>query len=194
MLLGQVEGLDAAVEALEDAIHDELAKEGNTNFSEAVELLKSVPGIGETSARAIVAEIGVDMARFGSASRLCAWAGVAPGNRQSGGKRLSGKTLHGNKPLQSSLVEAAWAATHQKDGYLGALHRRLAMRRGGKRALIAVAHSILRSIYYMLTNNVPYTDLGKDHFDRINPARAVNRLAQRAKSLGYEITPAAAPA
>lgn len=190
VLLKEVENLDGSVEVLEAAISDELAREDNSRFEEAVRLITTVPGVGETSARAIIAEIGADMDRFGSANRLCAWSGMAPGNHQSAGKRLSGKTLHGNKSLQATLVEAAWAATHRKDSYLSALYRRIAHRRGIKRALIAVGHSILRSIYHMLSNRLPYQDLGQDYFDRINPGRTLSRLTRRARELGFDLTPA----
>jgi transposase len=189
-LLKQVESLDLSIDKLEEAIQQELDEEGNRPFETAVALLTSVPGIGTTSARAIVSEIGPDMDRFGSAERLCAWAGVAPGNHQSGGKRLSGKTLHGNRSLMTTLAEAATAAARTKDTYLAALYRRLSLRRGKRKAVVALAHSMLRSVYYMLKSGAVYHDLGPNHFDRINYDKTVKRLEKRAGELGYCLMPA----
>ena len=188
--LNQVESLDASIRVLESAIEDMLKEESNSPFEAAVALIKTSPGIADTSARSIVSEIGADMSRFGSADRLCAWAGVAPGNRQSGGKRLSGKTLKANKALGAILAEVAQAAVRRRNTYASALYARLAARRGKQRALIAVAHSMLRSIYYMLTKGEPYHELGPSHFDEINRARILKRLAQRASNFGYELRPA----
>lgn len=193
-LLKQVESLDASIAALETEIATEIRNETDTPFEAAVALLQTVPGIAQTSARAIIGEIGTDMSRFGSAKRLCAWAGVAPGNNESGGKRLSGRTLHGNRSLMRTLAEVAAAAARQKETYLSALHGRLAARRGKRRAIVGVAHSVLRSIYYMLTNGVSYQELRADHFDNINRAAVIRRLAHRASELGYSITPVEAAA
>ena len=188
-LLKQVESLDASIQTLEIAIHEEIVRETDIPFETAIALIQTVPGIAETSARAIISEIGVDMTRFGSASRLCAWAGVAPGNNQSGGKRLSGKTLHGNRSLMRTLAEVASAAGRQKGTYLSALKGRISARRGKRRAVVAVAHSVLKSIYHMLVNGVHYHELGPSHFDRIDVAKVIKRLSKRADDLGYEMRP-----
>lgn len=188
-LLKQVESLDASISELEKAIGELIYEETQTPFESAVKLIVSVPGIAETSARAIVSEIGTDMQRFGSANRLCAWAGVAPGNHQSGGKRLSGKTLHGNRALMRILAEVACAAARQKGTYLSALYGRIAHRRGKRKAIVALANSILRAIYYMLTNGTHYQDLGPLHFDKLNKDKLVKRLTGRLKELGYHVAP-----
>jgi len=193
-LLKQVESLDASIAALETEIATEIRNETDIPFEAAVALLQTAPGIAQTSARAIIGEIGTDMSRFGSARRLCAWAGVAPGNHESGGKRLSGRTLHGNRSLMRTLAEVAAAAARQKGTYLSALYGRLAARRGKRRAIVAVAHSVLRSIYYMLTSGVSYQELGSAHFDNINRAAVIRRLARRAEELGYSISPVEAVA
>jgi transposase len=188
-LLKQVESLDASISALEAAIDAEIQEEPKIPFEAAVALVQTAPGIAGTSARAIIAEIGADMTRFGSDKRLCAWAGTAPGNHQSGGKRLSGKTLHGNRALMRVLAECACAAARQKGTYLSALYGRLAARRGKRKAIVAVAHSLLKSIYHMLVKGESYQELGPNHFNNINRAAVVRRIARRAAELGYAITP-----
>ena len=187
-LLNQVRSLDDSIASLETAIDEAIRQETEIPFERAVAVLQSAPGIAANAAPAIISEIGVDMARFGSAPRLCAWAGVAPGNRQSGGKRLSGRTLNGNRALVRTLVEAACSAKSQRGTYLSALYGRIAARRGKKRALMAVAHSLLRSIYYMLLNDVPYVDLGANHFEKLNRDRIVRRCARTLDSLGYDVS------
>lgn len=156
-------------------------------FEEAVERLDTIPGVGRQTAEIIVAEIGTDMACFPSARHLCAWAGVAPGNDESAGKRRSGKTRKGDRALRSALVQAAHAASHTKNTYLGALYHRIAARRGKKRAIIAVAHAILTSAYHMLVRKQNYQDLGSNYFDRRNPEATAKRLAKRIEKLGYRV-------
>src|SRR5262249_17723980 len=135
-------------------------------FAEAVTLLQTVPGVAKTAASAIVAEIGTDMSRFPSAKHLASWAGLCPGNRQSAGKRLSGQSTPGNVWLRAALGEAAWAATHISEAYVTTLYHRLARRRGKQKAIMAVAHSLLVSIYYMLRDHQPYHDLGPSYLDQ----------------------------
>ena len=182
-LLCQIDSLDASIERLEAAIEERMAP-----FQEAVVLLDGVPGIAETTAHVILSEIGTDMSRFPTAAHLCAWAGVAPGNHQSGGKQRSGKTRKGNHALRRALVEAARAGVRKKDSYLQAQYHRLKSRCGANRALVAVAHSILRSIYFLLTRNEPYKDLGGDYFDKRRPERTAKRLVGRLEQLGYKVT------
>src|SRR5919202_2297174 len=129
-------------------------------FPRAVELLDTIPGIDQRGAEVIVTEIGIDMSRFETASRLAAWAGVAPGNDESAGKQRSGKTRKGNRALRAILTQLAHAAVRTKGSYLSALYQRLAARRGKQRAIIAVAHSMMKSIFYMLSRNAPYHELG----------------------------------
>jgi len=188
-LLKQVESLDASIRTLEKEIDVHLRSQTTAPFDATVSLLQTTPGIGKTSAVIVVSEIGTDMARFGSADRLCAWGGAAPGNNQSGGKRLPGGKRHGNKNLLTCLVECAASAIQMKDTYFHSQYRRIAARRGKKRALIAVAHSMLRSFYYMISSQTPYQDLGADHFEKPNKNRIVNRLVKRLMDFGYEVNP-----
>lgn len=165
-------------------------------FSQAVALLDTIPGVNQRMAEIIVAELGPDMSRFPTVKHAAAWAGVAPGNNESAGKRYSGKTREGNQALQDALSEAAWAAARTKDSYLSALYHRLAGRRGKKRAIVAVAHSILVSSYYMLARHEPYRDLGSGYFDERKKESVINRLLHRLEKLGLVVTiePTAVPA
>jgi transposase len=157
-------------------------------FEEFIVLLDSITGIGRYTAEVLVAEIGVDMTRFPSAAHLCSWAGVAPGNNESAGKRTSGKTRKGSPWLRAALVEAAHAAGRTKNTYLGARYRRLVARKGKKRAAVAVAHSILTIVYHVLTDREPYADLGGDYFDRRDQQAVQRRLVYRLEALGYTVS------
>ena len=156
-------------------------------FTRAVELLDTIPGIDQRGAEVIVAEIGIDMARFETAPRLAAWAGVAPGNDESAGKQRSGKTRKGNRPLRAILTQLAHAAVRTKGTYLSALYQRLAARRGKNRAIVAVAHAIMRSVFYMLSRQEPYRELGANYFDERRRHYTVDRLARRIEHLGYRV-------
>ena len=182
-LLCQIDSLDETL-----ARFDTQIEEVCRPFAQAVERLDTIPGIGRVAAEAIVAEIGVDMTRFKTDAHLAAWAGVAPGNNQSGGKRLSGRLRQGNQALRKVLVQAAHAAAHTKDTYLSAQYHRLVGRRGHKRAILAVAHSILVIAYHLISRNEDYRDLGADYFDRRKPEATVRRLLSRLTQLGYEVT------
>jgi transposase len=130
--------------------------------------LDTIPGVGLTTAQVIVAEIGTDMSRFPSANHLAAWAGVAPGRKQSAGRNYSGKTPPGNRQLRNILIEAAHAVGRSHDNYLAAQYRRLSARRGKKRAAVAVAHSILKIAYHLIKEGTAYVDLGATYFDQRN--------------------------
>ncbi|HSB79109.1 MAG TPA: IS110 family transposase [Candidatus Methylomirabilis sp.] len=149
--------------------------------------LRTMPGIDTRLAEALVAELGVDMAVFPSEDHCASWAGLCPGNNESAGKRKSGKTRKGNQWLQSSLVEGAWAASHTRS-YLGAQYHRLARRRGKKKAVVAVAHSMLVIAYHILKDGTTYRELGHDYFDRRDTARLQRRLITRLESLGLRVT------
>jgi transposase len=182
-ILAHIDFLDQSLASLHDEIEAGLAP-----FQEAVELLLTIPGVKESAAATIVAEIGTDMTRFPSAKHLASWAGVCPGNRQSGGKRLSGKATNGNGWLRAVLAEVAWTQARSKTTYLGAQYRRLARRRGPQKALLAVAHSVLVIIYHILRDHRPYADLGPDYFDTLDAARAERHHIRRLEQLGYTVT------
>jgi len=186
-LLNQVESLDASVARLDEAIGEAL-KEAEDPFEAAVAILVTAPGAGRVSARAVLAEIGTNMEQFPSAEHLSTWAGISPGNKQSGGKRLSSRINPGNKWLKTTLVQMAQAASHQRGTYLHALYSRIAARRGKKRAIVAVAHSLLVSFYHMLKNGIAYQELGAEHFDKLNQTRTIDRLTARIASLGYKVS------
>src|SRR5207245_5108114 len=140
------------------------AVEGPLSFAAAVALLVTVTGISQRTAEVIVSEIGTDMSRFPSAGHLCSWAGLVPGLNVSAGKRHGNKTRRGSPWLRSALVESAHAASHTKGTYLAAQYQRLAARRGRKKAVVAVAHSILVIAYHLLQNHTPYEELGDRYF------------------------------
>jgi hypothetical protein len=125
---------------------------------------------------------------FPSAAHLASWAGISPGNNESAGKRKSGKTPKGNRWLRRVLIEAAWAASHTKNTYLAAQYRRLTPRRGKKRALVAVGHSILIACYHILKLHIPYRELGPDYFDQLHPQRVTRYLVRRLEKLGHKVT------
>jgi transposase len=193
-LLCQIDSLDDTIDRFDAAIQE--ACQAEAPFGEAVERLDTIPGIARSAAEQIVAEIGTDMNRFPSAAHLAAWAGVAPGNNQSGGKRLSGRIRPGNQNLRRVLIEAAHAASHTKETLLSAQYHRLATRRGKKRALVAVAHSILVICFHLISRKQHYQELGADYHDRQKPEATVRRLVGRLTRLGYDVylNPKADPA
>lgn len=136
------------------------------SWTAAVALLDTIPGVDQRTAEVMLADMGLDMNQFPTAGDLTAWAGLAPGNNESGGKRYSGRTTKGNKPLRAIMSQAAWAASRTKDTFLKARYHRLAARRGKKRATVAIARSMLESAWYMLSRREPYRELGVDYYDQ----------------------------
>jgi transposase len=187
-LLDQYDQIEAAITRAEERIRQEVESSADPFVAEAVQLLDTIPGVGETVAQIIVAEIGVDMNRFPTANHLASWAGMCPGNNESAGKRKSGKTTKGSRYLRAALVQAAWAASHQKGTYLAAQYKRLVKRMGKKKALVAVGHSILVMVYHVLQNRVGYQELGGDYFDRRNVDKQRKRLIRQLESLGVKVT------
>jgi transposase len=157
-------------------------------YQEALALCITIPGIEEVAAANLLAEIGMNMEQFPSAQHLASWAGICPGNHESAGKRLSGKPHKGNTWLRRSLCQVAWAASHTKATYLSARFRRLAARKGKKRAIVAVAHSILIILYHVLKTKQPYRELGADYLDRINAAQLKRYFVKRLENLGLQVT------
>jgi transposase len=157
-------------------------------FAEAAERLQTIPGISQRVAETVVAELGTNMAQFPTADHLASWAGMCPGNNESAGKRRSGHTTKGNRWLKRILVQAAWAASHTKGTYLAAQCRRLAKRRGRKRALVAVGHTLLVIMYHVLKRGTTYQELGADFLDRLEPERLTRQLVKRLEALGHKVT------
>jgi transposase len=182
-LLCQIDSLDETISRF-----DEQIKEYCRPFETAVELLDSIPGVARQTAEIIVAEIGTDMSRFPSANHLASWAGVAPGNNESAGKRRSGKTTKGNHALGVALNHAAHAASHTKNTYLSAQYHRLASRRGKKKAIVALEHSILIMAYHIIKDKEPYHDLGGNYFDKRRPEAMTRRLVKRLELLGFHVS------
>jgi transposase len=163
-------------------------------FAEAQERLQTIPGISQRVAETVLAEIGPRMEQFPSADHLASWAGMCPGNNESAGKRRSGRITKGNRWLKRILVQAAWAASHTKGTYLAAQYRRLAKRRGCKRALVAVGHTLLVIIYHVLKRGTTYAELGADFLERLEPARLTRQLVKRLEALGHKVTLEPCPA
>lgn len=185
--LTHVDALERAVREVEARLGEALAP-----FRSALDRLITMPGVSETVARVLVAEIGFDMTRFATAGHLVSWAGLCPRLDESAGKRLSTRTRPSNPWLKTTLVQAAWAASRKKDGYLRAQFLRLKSRRGPKKAILAVAASMLTAAYHMLKHDVDYRDLGADHFDRRDKAKLAHRLIQRLHALGFAVEARAA--
>jgi transposase len=184
--LGQYDALAKALEAIDLEVERNLDP-----FRDAVRLLQTVPGIGDLAARAIMAEIGSDMRRFPTAAHLVSWAGLCPRNDESAGKRRSTRLRKGAPWLKTALVQCAWAASRKKDGYLRAQFQRLRQRRGPKKAVCAVAASMLTAIWHMLRDGTFWQDLGADHFHRRSPEQQAQYLARQIAKLGFAciITP-----
>jgi transposase len=211
--LSHIDFLDGQIEALSQQISQHLqqmapppvnkddgspgasAQEGDEplSWTEAVELLDTIPGVDQRTAEVILAEIGLDMSQFSTADDLASWAGFAPGNHQSGGKRYSGRTTKGNRPIGAALNQAAWAASRTKDTWLKARYHRLAARRGKKRAIVAIGRSILVSIWHMLSRQEPYQDLGADFYNQRRKDTKVSYLTKQLSKLGFVVTLDPAP-
>jgi transposase len=205
--LGHIDFLDGQIEALSQQISrhleqmagpagDEDDRSGSAateadpplSWSAAVELLDTIPGVDRRTAEVILAEIGLDMSQFPTADDLASWAGFAPGNHQSGGKRYSGRTTKGNRPIGVALNQAAWAASRTKGTFLKARYHRLAARRGKKRAIVAIGRSMLVSIWHMLSRHQPYHDLGADYYDQRRKETKVSYFTKQLSKLGFVVS------
>jgi transposase len=186
--LDHLKGVAAAIARIDQEV------DGNVEpFRVAIEMLSTIPGISSLSAEVIVAEIGTDMSRFPSEAHLISWAGLCPKNDESAGRRRSTRIKKGAPWLKTTLVQCAWAASRTKQSYLQAQYLRLCSRRGAKKAICAVAASILTAAYHMLKNGTLYQDLGANHFDNRAKGKQVLRLVNRLQNLGFavQISPAA---
>jgi transposase len=157
-------------------------------FDEAVQLLMTIPGIKQRTAENILAEIGTDMRQFPSDRHLASWVGIAPGNNESAGKRLSGRTKKGNRWARRALSQAGWAAAHTKETYFASAYGRWAGRRGKKRAVVALGHSLLTTVYMMLKTKKPFAELGPHYLDRRNPEQMARHYVKRLEALGFKAT------
>ena len=177
------------IAALEQALSEIDADVGKAlaPIHSSARLLTSLPGVSDLTAQVMVAEIGVDMARFPSAAHLISWAGLCPRNDESAGKRRSTRVRKGAPWLKTALVTAAWTAVRVKDSYLQTQFHRLRSRRGAKKAILAVAASMLTAAYHMLKNGLEYHDLGADHFTRRDRSKAIQRLVRRLNDLGCNV-------
>jgi transposase len=181
--LHKVAELDEAVARL-DAKIAELC----LPFAQALAILGQIPGVNQRIAQILIAEIGLDMSRFKTAANLASWAGMCPGNRQTAGKSKGGKTRKGNAWLRQALVEASWAASRTKGSSLQATYHRLAGRRGGKRACLAVGHRILRMAHRLLSAPKPYQEEGPEYYRPTDKDRLKEKLVHRLRKLGYAVT------
>jgi transposase len=181
--LRQFDALDDAITEIDAEVDRDLDP-----FRQAVRQLRTIPGVSDLTAQVIVSEIGTDMTRFPTAGHLISWAGLCPRNDESAGKRRSTRLRKGAPWLKTTLVQCAWAAARKKASYLQAQFQRLRHRRGPKKAICAVAASILTAVYHMLCDGTLYQDLGADHFRRASPEKQANRLVRQIAKLGFTCT------
>ncbi len=181
--LQQIRSLDDQIEACDEEVAEQMRP-----FVTEVERLDAIPGIGPRTAETLIAELGVDLSRWPTASHLAAWAGMCPGNKASGGKRRPARTRKGNPWVRRALTEAAWAAGRSKRSYLGARFRRWSARKGLKRAIVALGHEILIIVYYLMTRSREYQDLGLTYLEERNREALQKQAIRQLQKLGYEVT------
>ena len=181
--LGHIDALEQAIATL-----DKEVGLGLEPFRQAAKLLSTMPGLSAVSANVVVSEIGIDMSRFATPAHLLSWACMCPRNDQSAGKRHNTRIRRGGNWLKTTLVQAAWSAVKVKGSYLQAQFHRLRARRGAKKAIIAVAASMLTAVWHMLRNGTQWHDLGAAHFDRADAAKTASRLIRRLQQIGYQVT------
>lgn len=182
-LLRQIDFLQSEVEEMDREIADRME-----SCEEAIQRVDTIPGVGRRTAEELLAEIGPDMSRFPTVAHLASWARICPGNNESAGKRKSSHIGQGNRWLRSALVEAARATAHTKNNYLSVHYHRLAARRGSNRATVALAHTILVIVYYLLLRGTSYCELGGNYFDERDKQAFVKRAVHRIERLGYNVT------
>jgi transposase len=180
--LAHLDGLDELIDQLSEEIAQRLRP-----VQDKIARLDAISGVGQRTVEVFLAEIGTDLSRFPSAGHLASWAGVCPGNNESAGKRKSGKTGKGDVWLRAALTEAAQAASRTKNTYLASQYHHLAARRGKKKAIVAVAHSILRIIWHLLTHDCEYVDLGSRYLEERDRQNIQRRLVRRLEAFGYTV-------
>ena len=181
-LLRKLDGLDAELGDLDARLNDQMAE-----HADLIARLSTIPGIDRITARVLIAELGTDMTQFPSAAHAASWAGLCPGNAESAGKRFSGKTRKGDRYLRRILVQSAWGAARTRDCYFAAVFYRVAQRRGMKKAVVAVAHQLLKVAFALIAEGGVYRERGGAYFDRRNPARTAKKLAQRLEHIGFQV-------
>jgi transposase len=183
-LLEQIQHIDKQIDAFDLRIQEVMSP----LEKQMVTKLDEVPGLDVRSGQNIIAEIGTDMSRFPTAAHLSSWAGLCPGNNQSGGKRKNGKTRKANRWLKTALTQAAWGASRTRNSHFAARHRQLSKRRGKKRASIAIARGLLEVAHHLISHpDVAYTDLGPKHHDQANTDRQIKSMLRRLKAFGCEV-------
>lgn len=188
-VLDRYEEVDRAIARVSERIRDEIGTQQQDPFvAEAIRLLDGVTGVGERVAEVIISETGIDMSRFPSPAHLSSWAGVSPGNNESGGKRRSGRTTKGNVALKNALIQAAWAATRKKESWLANKYQRLKGRLGTKRAIVAIAHKILVSVYHILSDREAYREPNFKPITAPTLEQQRERLIRKLKQLGVTVT------
>jgi transposase len=180
--LDHIDALDRAIAAIEKEMGQQIEP-----FRAAARLISTIPGMSDIASQVVIAEIGIDMSRFDTPGHLLSWACLCPRNDESAGKRRSTRLRRGGHWLKTTLVQAAWAAVRVKGGYLQALFHRIRARRGAKKAIIAVAASMLTAIWHMLRDGTKWQDLGANHFDRANTQKTANRLIRQLQQLGFNV-------
>ena len=181
-VLTHLDFLDEAIERVSQEVSSRIAP-----FSKIVESMDLIPGINERVAEGVLSEMGVEMSCFPTEGHAASWAGLCPGNHESAGKRKSGRIRKGDQWLRRYLTEAAWAAIRKKGSYLSALYHRLVVRRGKKKAIVAVAHRLLVIIYHMIKDQASYRELGADYFNKLNIAYVQRHHVKRLESLGFKV-------
>jgi transposase len=181
-ILAHLDYLEDEIEAFSQKIEEEMLP-----FDEAVALLDTIPGVNRRTAEVLIAEIGPDMSRFPSARHLASWAGLCPGNNESAGKHKSGKTRKGDRWLRIALTESALAAVRDTDSTLSAQYRRIMRHRGHRKAIVAVAHSILVISYHILSDRKPYAELGSAYLEKREKDHAIRRYVKQLERLGQKV-------
>ncbi len=189
LLLNTIKLLETQIEDLESRIRQVMR-----SYQPKLQILEEIPGISETSGAEVLAEIGPTVESFSSADALTAWCGLSPGNNQSGGKRFSGRSQVKANHLKTIMVEAAWAAIKTKGSYYKAKYYALKGRLGPKKAIVAVARRMLKAIYHMLKNNVPFKELGEDYLIELNKKARIRYVSHQATQLGFGLVPLEQPA
>lgn len=179
-IIDHIDDMTRRIADVDDIINGQMR-----DYEEAIAKLEEIPGIAKRSAQVILAEIGLDMSRFPTAGHLAAWAGLAPGNNESAGKRKSGRTRKGNITLKTTLIQSAKTAKAKKGSFFKAQFDRLAVKRGKNRAVVAVAHSMMIAIYNMLAFDVPFHDLGEDYYNQFNTEKKINHYLKKLQNLGW---------